>query len=426
MRLDQPALRQAADWLAIAVVFSLPWSTSATIALIVLWLVAVLPTLDVASIRRALSTAAGGLPVLLWVLAATGMLWASVTWAERIDGLGGFHRLLAIPILLVQFRRSEQGSRACWAFLGSATVLLALSWGLKLMPSAAVARVPIFGRHFAETGVPVRDYIFQSEIFLICAAALIVAAGLRWRVWEWRRIMAMLFLAACFLANIAFVATGRTTLVVAPLLAAVLGHRLFGWRGVGLSGFVAAALVGAAVLGSPYLYGRMIDSVAQVRNYVNLDAVTSAGLHIDFLRKSVKIVAAAPVIGHGTGSIAEQFRLAASGVSGTASAVATVNPHNQIFAVAIQLGIVGATVVLAMWAAHFVLFRGLSLMALVGTIVVVENAVSSLFNSHLFDFAQGWLYVFGVGIIGGTVRRNEALRTSDGLLRPESIAPQNQ
>ena len=37
--------------------------------------------------------------------------------------------------------------------------------------------------------------------------------------------------------------------------------------------------------------------------------------------------------------------------------------------------------------------------------VVVENVVSSLFNSHLFDFASGWLYVFGVGVVGGMVLR---------------------
>jgi hypothetical protein len=48
--------------------------------------------------------AAGGLPVLLWVLAAAGMLWADVTWSERLTGLGRFHRLLIIPLLLAQFR----------------------------------------------------------------------------------------------------------------------------------------------------------------------------------------------------------------------------------------------------------------------------------------------------------------------------------
>jgi hypothetical protein len=35
----------------------------------------------------------------------------------------------------------------------------------------------------------------------------------------------------------------------------------------------------------------------------------------------------------------------------------------------------------------------------------VQNVVSSLFNSHLFDFTQGWLYVIGVGIAGGMVLR---------------------
>jgi len=35
----------------------------------------------------------------------------------------------------------------------------------------------------------------------------------------------------------------------------------------------------------------------------------------------------------------------------------------------------------------------------------VQNIVSCLFNSHLFDFTQGWLYVFGVGVTGGMALR---------------------
>jgi len=38
-------------------------------------------------------------------------------------------------------------------------------------------------------------------------------------------------------------------------------------------------------------------------------------------------------------------------------------------------------------------------------VVVTQNVVSSLFNSHLFDFTQGWIYVFGVGVAGGVVLR---------------------
>jgi hypothetical protein len=33
--------------------------------------------------------------------------------------------------------------------------------------------------------------------------------------------------------------------------------------------------------------------------------------------------------------------------------------------------------------------------------VVLQNIFSSLFNSHLFDFHEGWMYVLGVGVAGG-------------------------
>jgi O-antigen ligase len=122
------------------------------------------------------------------------------------------------------------------------------------------------------------------------------------------------------------------------------------------------------------------------------------------------------VIGHGTGSIPEEFRNAVIGQTG-ASSVASVNPHNQILAVAIQLGFVGAAVLVAMWTAHFMLFGGGGLHAWIGIIIIVQNVVSSLVNSHLFDFTQGWLYVFGVGVAGGM-----ALRGRDSALAARPVA----
>jgi O-antigen ligase len=37
--------------------------------------------------------------------------------------------------------------------------------------------------------------------------------------------------------------------------------------------------------------------------------------------------------------------------------------------------------------------------------VVVQNVFTSLFNSHITDFHEGWMYVLGVGIAGGMVLR---------------------
>jgi len=58
-----------------------------------------------------------------------------------------------------------------------------------------------------------------------------------------------------------------------------------------------------------------------------------------------------------------------------------------------------------MWLAHLALFRDHTLVAWFGLLVVTYNVVSSLFNSHLFDFGEGWLYVFGVGVTGGMMLR---------------------
>ena len=139
--LDRQGLEQLADWLAVGVAVSLPWSTSATGILVVLWLLAVLPTLDIAAVRRELVSAAGGLPVLFCALAALGMLWADVSWHERLGGFDSFHRFLAIPLLLAQFRRSEHGFRVLFGFFLSVSAVLFCSWALVLFPSLPGIRV---------------------------------------------------------------------------------------------------------------------------------------------------------------------------------------------------------------------------------------------------------------------------------------------
>jgi O-antigen ligase len=387
--LDRQGLEKAADWLAVAVAVSLPWSTSATSILVVLWLLAVLPTLDVAAVRRELATAAGVLPVLLCLLAALGMLWANddVSWRERFGGFDSFHRFLVIPLLLAQFRRSAYGLRVLFGFFVSVVGVLLFSWVLWLFPSLPW--------HTNDPGVPVKDYILQSTEFLMCAFVLLALAIDDGRAGRWRSVAGPIALAVLFLANIAFVVTGRTTLLVAPVLVVLLGWRQFGWKGSLGAAILFCVLGAAATIESPYLHKRIQITIDEWRACKSGDATNSTCLHLKMLENSLCIVETAPIIGHGTGSIGEQFRKTGCEV------IFSVNPHNQILAVAIQLGLIGAAVLAAMWVAHFMLFRGSGLTAWIGIIIVTQNVVSSLVNSHLFDFTQGWLYVFGVGVAGG-------------------------
>lgn len=402
---DRRLFEQLTDWLAVAVVVSLPWSTSATSILIALWLITVLPTMNVVMLQRALRTFAGAMPVLLWLLAVVGVLWSDVGWFERLTGLASYHRLLVIPLLLAHFRHSERGMYVFYGLLISVGCLLALSWLSAVMP----AWVP-FAK---QRGVPVKDYIFQSEMFLGCAFVLIEPAWRRLRAGSYAPSALLFCLAAAFLANIAFVVTSRTALVVAPCLILALGLRQFKPKEVVVTILIACALATLGWLSSSPLRNRVYASFAQARAYAQDDEANSTGLHIDFLRRSFEIVEKAPFIGHGTGSIGDQFRRLEVEQAGAAATVLTVNPHNQIFAVAIDLGCLGAVILLAMWGSHLMLFRGRELSCWIGQVLVIQNVVSSLFNSHLFDFTSGWLYVFGVGIAGGMVLRQ----------RPSSLDP---
>jgi O-antigen ligase len=400
-RFDPQRLSGIADGLAVALAVSLPWSTSATGILVVLWLIAVIPILSWAEIRREVLTPAGGLPVLLFVLGVVGMAWAGVTFAERWTGLHPFFKLLVIPLLLAQFRRSDRAPWVLGGYLLSCVVLLLASYAV------AIFRVPDLLMH--DFGVPVKNAATQSGEFATCILVLLFLAHEAVLRRRWANFAALSVVMLAMLANIFFVATGRTALVVLLVLLALFALRRLSLRGIVLVFAGAVVVVAAGWFSSPYLRGRVTQIWTDAEKYQATDAVNSSGERLEFYKKSIRFVRSAPVIGHGTGSMPALFKKAAAGQTG-ARGVVTTNPHNQTLAVAIQLGLVGAALLWAMWIAHLWLFRGGGLVAWIGFVLVVQNVVGSAFNSHLFDFVQGWVYVIGVGVVGGAVLKGRALK----------------
>jgi hypothetical protein len=394
---DRSLFIRLADWAAVAVAAALPWSTSAVGIAIAVWLVVLLPTLSAASIKRELVTAAGGLPVVLWFLGVIGTLWADASWHDRFAGLDSFHRLLAIPLLLAQFRHSENGDWVILGFFISAITVLLASYIVLVLGHSG----------HPPYGVPVHDTIFQGSLFLICGFGALGYAASAPGKQAGRWLSAVFVTGAVFLINFAFASTSRIALAVAPLLLLLLGWRLFRWRGILLAVLLAVVVGSAMWFASPALRQRVAGTVLETQEYRESNKATSIGEHTAFLKESLAIIASAPIIGHGTGSITEEFRRITVGKAG-ASAMPTINPHNQTFAVAIQLGLVGAIALWAMWIAHLALFTGQSTIAWLGLVVIVENVLSSTVHSHLFDFNHGWLYVFATGVLGGTILRERA------------------
>jgi hypothetical protein len=133
--------------------------------------------------------------------------------------------------------------------------------------------------------------------------------------------------------------------------------------------------------------------------YKTNEHVTSVGQRLEFWQKSLRFISEAPLIGHGTGSMRGLFERAST--NGESADRVIANPHNQTLNIAVQWGMVGVILLYAMWLVHLLLFRGEGLVAWIGLLVVVQNIFTSLFNSHIFDFHEGWMYVLGVGVAGG-------------------------
>jgi len=393
---DRCRWSRLADGLAIGVALSLPWSTSITSLLIAVWLVALLPTLRPGAVVRELARPESGIPLLLCALVFVGMLWSQASLAEQLQALKGPHKLLVLPLLFLQFERSEKGYWVAGAFLLSCTMLLVVSWFLHLWPHQHWRIGP--------PGVPVKDYIVQSMEFVICTFAVGHLAVDAWRQERRGLALGMAALALAFLGNVAFAATGRSSLIAFAVLLVLFGLQRFGAKGtlsLVLGGILFAGVFWAS---SSYLRERTIGVVTELQRYEASQEKTSSGFRVEFWKKSVGFVAEAPILGHGTGSIPLLFQRVASGDDGIAAAV-TGNPHDLTLEMAVQFGLIGAVVLYAMWIAHWLVFRGGGLVPWLGQAVVLQAVVGSLFLSFLLEFSHGWIYVFGVGVLGGMVRK---------------------
>ena len=149
--------------------------------------------------------------------------------------------------------------------------------------------------------------------------------------------------------------------------------------------------------------GRRRPSLSDYQLYKNENVPTSVGLRLEFWQKSLRFLCR----GAGRSATARARRAGLFERAATGDTDQRHQPRSSAIRitrrlnVAVQWGIVGVVLLYAMWLVHLLLFRGDGLVAWIGLLVVVQNIFTSLFNSHIFDFHEGWMYVLGVGVAGG-------------------------
>lgn len=379
-----------ADVFAIGAVVVLPWSATLLNMLVALWLITLIPSLTWSDVRREIATPVGGLPVLLFALGLVGMAWTQESWPGRLGEFSTFIKFLLIPLLLVQFRRSDRAMSVMVAYLASCTALMAVSWILSLWPAAALTAT--------RSGLPIVGVTGHPGHFAICCSTLPFVSLELFRRGERRLAAGALALAAGFAGNIIFVVMPNLWLpLMLPLIAIpVLISVLFLKEPNNRARFillVAAAMACAVawVASDPPAYKFLVGDRPML------------------WQRSLLLISEAPILGHGTGSMP---RLLASAVrdQGGSLAYAATNPQQQTLAVGIQAGLVGVAVLWAMWIAHLLFFRGNALCEWVGFVVVTQSIFGSMLDTQLSGSWGGWTYVIGVGVAGGVVRRFRAER----------------
>ena len=392
---DRALWTTIADVFAILAAFVLPWSTTLVAIFVPCWLGAVAWVMDWRAYGRLLKQPICYLPLALVGLALVGTLWSDAAWSARLYAVSPTLKLLVLPGLFYHFERSSRGMWVFVAFLASCVLLMAVSWLVTIDPSFTLKTPNEPGAR----GIFVKNYIDQSQEFALCAVALAYPII---RLLRTNRIWQALVLGAIslgFLVNMVLVTVSRTAIVTMPIMVGVFALLHLKRRTSLILIGVMLVLAGLLWFATPDLRWGPQSLLRDYRYYKTDEHVTSIGLRLEFWQKSLRFISEAPVIGHGTGSMRGLFERAATNHEPKDQVIA--NPHNQTLNIAVQWGMVGVILLYAMWLVHLLLFRGEGLVAWIGLLVVVQNIFTSLFNSHLFDFHEGWMYVLGVGVAGG-------------------------
>ncbi|MFN0263123.1 O-antigen ligase family protein [Tepidamorphus sp. 3E244] len=339
--------------------------------------------------------------MVLFLLFMVSMLWSNAPLEDVKDHWSKYLKLICLPALILALARGRCPEAALYAAFVGLTILLALSvahfiWpGLSFWPDDA--HVP---------GVPIRTYTLMNLGSVILAHGLLLFA---WREAKFgckKKAALAVVVALVALAHLLFVVPSRTGVVVLIASLGLLCVQIGGAKHI-VVGIGAAVIMSILVYsGVPKVRERFDAIQSELATSLESGAATSSGIRWEMWRSGIKMVANAPIIGHGIGSLPQLYRSAAA-ESEHGQLLPTEDPHSQPLSMAIPFGAVGVVILLTVWGGQIYYFcQSGSISAFLGQAVVVQNIVAGLFNSSITAFDLGWFYVTLVGILAAAVWRD--------------------
>jgi O-antigen ligase len=316
--------------------------------------------------------------LILFGLFILGMFYAPIYFGGAFSVLMKYRELLLIPILMVLAETERERRVALWGFMAAVLLSLVISYleAFGLMHIGPGHEPTAFQHHII--------YGTFLAYFLFFAAHL--AADSR-GVKRWLLVGIVLI----GTVNLFYLTASRTGYVLYLVLAGLFIWRRLTWKGVIIAAIVMIA--GFTVLWeTSWVFSRRVDRVVtSLLTHEWGERKSPTDQRIEQWRRGIKIIAEAPILGHGTGSYASTIRPNDRDnyrrVGG--------QPHDEYILITIQLGVVGLAAYLWLLFVQWRTSRRLT--APTGHLaegMVVMFAVGCLFNSSLLNSPEGHFFAF--------------------------------
>lgn len=398
-------LQRTAQWLAIALAFTLPQQVALNNFVLVLLLLVALPAYGKKLPELIRQNPVARVSLVMFGLLLLGTFWGDAPWSKALGVLGKYVDLALIPLFMLLFREPGTRERSLRAFFIIMLIAWALSWaiGWRLLPLTHEVRLLVGPAAQPDNPSIFHSYITQglmtpyAGFLLLLWARHVDSAWLRW---------VMYLLAAQAVANVLLMLNGRTGYLTLLVLLGWLGwtglDRLIQRHGLGVRGRLVSlaalillplVLMVSAYQGIPRVHDRITTALIEVQQWQpgKVDVENSMGTRLSLYANSLVLIADRPLLGYGTGGLAQAY--------GKLPAVDPThpvdNPHNEYLMQALQLGIAGVVMLL---------FLFITLWRCAGRLppferdaargLVLTYGLACLFNSLLLDHTEGLFFAF--------------------------------
>jgi O-antigen ligase len=331
-------LLEAGRWSVLLCLFSVPINKPATNIFIFFALVcAILGERTKQRFDAALKqpVVAGALIWLVILLISTLLAPAG---NERWEALG-IYRALFYPLIVAALLETQKWrTRGLIAFGTSAGLILLISWIRFLWSLHDSDPATISGM---ESYTVFKNYTQQGVTFVVLAA---LAAAFADAATDRKRKWLLWLVAGAAFANVIFLLQSRTAyLVAAPFLLYWIWRAVVGrhpnWRGIA-TGLLILASVGTAASLTPRVQQRIAQINSDYANYNDKRDATSLGVRLELWKRTMPIIASAPVLGHGLGQWRPQYQAQIAG-DPVREGFQMGHPHQEALLILSEQGIVG-------------------------------------------------------------------------------------